>query len=92
MIPNQRPYNTHNEWCKYFAEGTCGKCIPRCPVNAISKNGHDKEVCSLYLQKIKNEIGPDVVRLTNYISGCGLCQTKIPCQDSVPVKIEEYLI
>jgi hypothetical protein len=32
------------------------------------------------------------VRLTNYISGCGLCQTKIPCQDSVPVKIEEYLI
>ncbi|MEI8215938.1 MAG: hypothetical protein WCF96_02460 [Eubacteriales bacterium] len=89
LDPDKRPYIKYNEWCKFYAEGTCGECITRCPVEAISKEGHDKEICSLYLQLIKKEIGPDVVRNSNYISGCGLCQTRIPCQDGVPVKIAD---
>jgi ferredoxin len=28
-----------------FSKGICGACIKRCPVNAISKDGHDKVKC-----------------------------------------------
>lgn len=82
--PTERPYEGHNDYCKFYKDGSCCACIYRCPVNAISKVGHDKDLCSTYLQKIKNEIGPDYVKNSNYISGCGLCQTKIPCQDRIP--------
>jgi len=82
--PTVRPYSNHHEYCKYYSENKCGACISRCPVHAITKEGHDKEICSAYLQKIKNEIGPDYVRNSNYISGCGLCQSKVPCQDGIP--------
>jgi epoxyqueuosine reductase len=82
--PTSRPYKSHQEYCKFYRDGGCGACIYRCPVQAITKQGHDKDICSAYLQKIKNEIGPDYLKHSNYISGCGLCQTKVPCQDGVP--------
>lgn len=86
---DRRPYEKYHEWCKFYADGTCGACIYRCPVNAITKKGHDKDVCSTYLQLIKNKTGPDILRNSNYISGCGLCQSRVPCQDKVPVKIND---
>jgi epoxyqueuosine reductase len=89
LPPDRRLYKKHTEWCKFYADGTCGDCINRCPVHAITKEGHDKDVCSAYLQTIKNETGPDILRNSNYIAGCGLCQTRIPCQDKVPVNIKE---
>lgn len=89
LSSDQRPYTTYQEWCKFYSDGTCGACIGRCPVGAISKEGHDKDACSAYLQLLKKEIGPDILRNSNYIAGCGLCQTHIPCQDHVPVKIVE---
>ena len=86
---DKRPYEKYNEWCLFYSEGKCGVCIGRCPVDAISKDGHDKETCSLYLQKIKKELGPELLTKSNWISGCGLCQSKIPCQDKVPTKSKE---
>ncbi|MBR0596992.1 epoxyqueuosine reductase [Sinanaerobacter chloroacetimidivorans] len=86
---DQRTYQSHYEWCKFYADGTCGACIQRCPVNAITKEGHDKDVCSAFLQKLKNEIGPDILTKSSYISGCGLCQSRVPCQDKVPVRVKE---
>lgn len=82
-----RPYTKYNEWCRFYADGTCGACIYRCPVNAITKEGHDKNTCSAYLQQLKNEKGPDIVTKSDYISGCGLCQSRVPCQDGIPVKV-----
>ena len=82
--PTERPYKGHHDYCKFYQDGSCSACIYRCPVHAITKKGHDKETCSSYLQKIKKEIGPDYLKNSNYISGCGLCQTKVPCQDGVP--------
>lgn len=80
----KRPYEDHHAYCKFYSENKCGVCIARCPVNAITKEGHDKDTCSAYLQKIKNEIGPDFVKNSKYISGCGLCQSRVPCQDKIP--------
>lgn len=84
LIPDQRPYKKHNEWCTFYADGTCGACMVRCPIQAITKDGHDKDACSEYLQLLKNEKGPDLVTKSDYISSCGLCQSKIPCQDGIP--------
>lgn len=84
---DQRPYNRYNEWCQFYFDGSCGACIARCPVNAITNKGHDKEKCSEFLQLIKNEKGPDIVTKSHYISGCGLCQSKVPCQDGIPAKL-----
>lgn len=82
--PTVRPYQDHHAYCKFYTENRCGACITRCPVKAITRDGHDKDKCSEYLEKIKHEIGPDFVRNSKYISGCGLCQSKVPCQDSIP--------
>ena len=85
---NQRPYKKYNEWCLFYAQGTCGKCIDRCPVGAISQNGHDKNRCSDYLDYLKNNV-PNEIRTEDrsHYYGCGLCQSRIPCQDGIPTKI-----
>lgn len=52
--------------------------ITRCPVGAISRAGHDKERCGGYVY------GPQIEELAKRygvaITGCGLCQTKVPCE------------
>jgi len=47
--PTPRPYADHRAYCLFFAEGSCGKCIDRCPVRAITEAGHDKEKCRQHL-------------------------------------------
>ena len=84
--PKQRPYSDHHAYCPQFADGSCGKCIPRCPVGAISENGHDKNTCykhtsvaaRAYTKKHYNFEG----------RGCGLCQTNVPCESKIPTKEE----
>ena len=71
------------DWCLYYKNGTCGACIKRCPCDAISKNGHDKEVCSQY-EKVCLPNWPAHIERGDYIFGCGLCQTKIPCEFKRP--------
>jgi epoxyqueuosine reductase len=74
--------------CLYYADGSCGVCIERCPAGAITKDGHDKVKCGAYLR----DIGYDPDRLRNgydletSVSGCGLCQTKVPCEGANPVR------
>ena len=84
LEPTERVYEDYHAYCKFFHDGSCGACIVRCPIGAITKDGHDKDKCSAFLQKIKNEIGPDFLKSSHYISGCGLCQSKVPCQDRIP--------
>jgi epoxyqueuosine reductase len=68
--------------CLYHREGSCGACIGRCPVGAISFSGHDKERCCQYVYTtlpaaVAEKYG---VKAT----GCGLCQTRVPCESSIP--------
>lgn len=37
-----RPYTDHHAYCFHYSQGTCRKCLQRCPAGAISPTGHDK--------------------------------------------------
>jgi epoxyqueuosine reductase QueG len=81
--PTPRPYLDHRAYCLFFAEGTCGKCIERCPADAISKHGHDKEKCRQHLGRTREYVA-ETYKFEGY--GCGLCQVGIPCEATIPVK------
>jgi epoxyqueuosine reductase len=66
----------------------CGACIARCPVHAISKNGHDKIKCWQYVygeESKKRAVAYGGFEKAG--SGCGLCQTKVPCESKNPMRI-----
>lgn len=73
------------DWCLYYAKGTCGVCVKRCPVGAISQQGHAKDRCAAYEDEAIAQYWPAHIERGNYKFGCGLCQTGIPCQDRRPV-------
>ena len=81
--PTPRPYTDHRAYCLFFADGTCGKCIDRCPVRAITENGHDKEKCRQHLG-CSREYVKKTYKFEGY--GCGLCQVGVPCEAGIPVK------
>lgn len=79
-----RPYQGVHDYCLFYANGTCGKCIGRCPVGALSEKGHDKKLCgahteSMGLAYIKAAWG-------FAIPACGLCQCKVPCEAGNPTR------
>ncbi len=74
--------------CLFYRDVECKACINRCPAGAITETGHDKNKCEQYL----HDIGylPEVLK-DNYdndksVAGCGLCQTKVPCEFENPTK------
>jgi epoxyqueuosine reductase len=75
--------------CLFYRSIDCQACIKRCPAGAISNKGHDKIKCLKYCQ----EIGYSAEKLkgdydnTTSISGCGLCQTGVPCESANPAKV-----
>jgi hypothetical protein len=81
--PSPRPYTEPYEYCLYFAKGGCKKCLPRCPVGALSEAGHDKTLCGGFLNSttpIINGRFPDL----EGAYGCGLCQANVPCATRIP--------
>jgi epoxyqueuosine reductase len=84
LTPSIRSYETYNEWCLYYKDGSCGACIKRCPANAISYDGHDKISCEEYEDAYPDKYWPSDIVRGDYILGCGLCQVGIPCQNRKP--------
>lgn len=84
--PTARPYNVRHAYCLHFSHGTCGKCIPRCPVNALSLKGHDKQRCMAYTERAMNTYLKETYGIDNY--ACGLCQCGVPCTDHIPMPDE----
>jgi epoxyqueuosine reductase len=75
--------------CLRYLGVDCKACINRCPSGAITVNGHDKIKCMDYL----NGMGyvPSQLEIDGYfnditIAGCGLCQTKVPCEFRNPAE------
>lgn len=82
LPPTPRPYDHHQAYCLFFSQGTCGKCIARCPVGAISEKGHDKLKCSQHLFPGTSDFVKANYHFDGY--GCGLCQTGVPCESRIP--------
>ncbi len=76
-----RPYADHHAYCLFYTHGTCGKCIERCPVAAVSKQGHDKVRCGKHLGRTRTFV-QEHYGFEGY--GCGLCQTGVPCESKIP--------
>lgn len=81
--PTARPYDDHHAYCLFYHDGSCGKCIKRCPVNAITEHGHDKEKCRQYLRDKMTSYCHSQYGLDTH--ACGLCQTGVPCEAKIPV-------
>lgn len=82
---DKREYKKHQEWCLFGRNGSCGTCIKRCPAGAITKNGHDKDKCKNYLDKIDKKFLQDPLFDQNGEVGCGLCQSATPCANCSPM-------
>lgn len=81
----KRPYHDHHAYCLFFSKGTCGECIRRCPVGAVTPAGHDKLKCRDYLFSDTVNYAKSHFGFDGY--GCGLCQTGVPCESMVPLEI-----
>ena len=81
--PASRPYQDHHAYCLFFTKGTCGKCIDQCPAGAVTKSGHDKMKCRLFVQETAAYVKTHF-HFDGY--GCGFCQVGVPCESGIPVK------
>lgn len=69
-----RPYTDIYEYCT-----RCGACLRRCPADAINlETGKDHTKCGQFQKRSA------VLHYPRY--GCGLCQTKVPCERGIPKK------
>jgi epoxyqueuosine reductase QueG len=82
LAPSPRPYPHFRHNCLYYREGSCGACIGRCPVGALSRDGHDKTSCRAYVYV--SAVAAVAERYGVAATGCGLCQTRVPCEGQIP--------
>ena len=82
LPPTPRSCTDHRGDCLFFRDGSCGLCIERCPVGAISRQGHDKDRCQAHVYGHLRAIAAE--RYGVMESGCGLCQTRVPCESRIP--------
>jgi epoxyqueuosine reductase len=80
--PTPRPYSHHREYCLFFSEGGCMACAERCPVGAITEDGHNKKVCWDHAGGTCGKYVQEKFGFKGY--GCGLCQTGVPCESGIP--------
>ncbi len=87
LEPSPRVYENHLANCLFYRDKSCRRCIERCPAGAISEEGHDKIRCREFLVSeqpaLLKELGREEGYVGSYI-GCGLCQTKVPCEARIP--------
>lgn len=80
--PTSRPYAAYDEYCPFKVNKTCGVCIRRCPVGALSEHGNDKLRCADHMD---NKVSPYIEERFGFKGyGCGLCQTGVPCESGIP--------
>jgi epoxyqueuosine reductase len=87
LTPGPRPYENHLANCLFYHNGSCRRCVERCPAGAITQQGHDRKKCREFMHEQMAEIQKDGIG-QGYIgtyAGCGLCQTGVPCESAIPV-------
>ena len=91
LSPSPRVYTSYTACCPFLEKGTCGLCATRCPVGAITAQGHNKIKCINY---IEDELAPWLNKegyIGKYV-GCGLCMTGVPCEAKIPGQIIKRFI
>jgi len=73
--------------CLYYFNRTCKRCAERCPAGAITVRGHNKDQCHQYSYSVVKKAKMEEYRVT--VTGCGLCQTKVPCEFEIPKRIQK---
>ena len=92
IAASPRRCKDHLANCLFYSDGSCQRCAERCPAGAISEKGHDKNKCVEFLNIKQKEILKELGREQGYIGrylGCGLCQTKVPCEARIPPKTRD---
>ena len=84
LTPSEKKYQYPKENCLVFRNEKCGKCIPRCPAGAITEKGHDKDKCREYIHSEPLAMKHREYGLEGSPHACGLCQTRVPCEFSIP--------
>ena len=82
LPPTPRSYSGRADHCLYHRDGSCAACVARCPADALSREGHDKAKCRAYVYGATPQMLGAVYGVT--ATGCGLCQTKVPCEERIP--------
>lgn len=85
LRPTPRTYSSYVANCRFFADGSCGACVERCPAGAISPQGHDKIKCREELLVAQKRWLEKPGYIGKY-AGCGLCLTKVPCEAGIPTR------
>lgn len=88
LPPSHRIAGSPYSNCLFYLGINCRACIDRCPAGAITEKGHDKVKCQQYLRNISDSYASpkDVYDNDKSVAGCGLCQTKVPCEFRNPAK------
>jgi len=86
LSTSRRTANSPYSNCLFYVGVNCRACIDRCPAGAINEKGHDKNKCQQYLYDIgySDELLKDGYDNEKSVAGCGLCQTKVPCEFQNP--------
>lgn len=85
--PDVRTAASHMENCLLCSKGSCGACTTRCPAQAISRAGHDKMACREFVYgQESREWAVENGGEAKWGAGCGLCQTKVPCESRNPMR------
>jgi epoxyqueuosine reductase len=87
LKPSDKPYPHHHANCLYYFNKTCKVCAKRCPSGAITSSGHDKDKCYDFMHNVCRPA--KMVEYGVEITGCGLCQTKVPCEFQIPKPIQK---
>jgi hypothetical protein len=87
LKPSERTSPHHHANCLYYFNRTCKTCAVRCPAGAITEKGHDKDKCLEYSYSVVRQAKKDEYGVK--ITGCGLCQTKVPCEFEIPRLIQK---
>lgn len=83
LEPTPRPYTDHHAYCLFYQDGSCSACARRCPVDSVNTKGRNKASCKQYtLVKVVPAYVKEHFGFEGY--GCGLCQTKVPCESGIP--------
>jgi len=80
----ERPYTHHREYCLYFQDGSCAACVTRCPAGSVRTEGRDKQQCHRYVREYCAPYAKQTWNLAGESVGCGLCQTRVPCESGIP--------